>query len=273
MIGNLGQRILTGAVFGTVVIGSMLWNPYAFALVFSFFMVVGLWEFYQFFKDHEIAEVSKEIGIFIGLFIYVLLVGISFKWVSVISLSLIFPLFFTLILNELWARKKHPIINIAVLVFGIIYVVVPFYLSIDLHVRDTSSLPKVLGMFILIWTNDSFAYFSGRLFGKHKLFERISPKKTWEGSIGGILFTMFFAYLIGAYINHGEVLFWMVSALIIAPCAIFGDLLESLFKRSLNIKDSGRMLPGHGGVLDRFDAALFTIPFFYCWSIIYLYWK
>jgi phosphatidate cytidylyltransferase len=159
------------------------------------------------------------------------------------------------------------------LVFGIIYVVGPFYLSIDLHVRDTSTLPKVLGMFLLIWTNDSFAYFTGRAFGKRKLFERISPKKTWEGTIGGILFTLLLGFIIGAYINKGEVLFWMVSALIIAPGAIFGDLLESLFKRSLNIKDSGKILPGHGGVLDRFDAALFTIPFFYCWSIIYLYWK
>jgi phosphatidate cytidylyltransferase len=128
-------------------------------------------------------------------------------------------------------------------------------------------------MFLLIWTNDTFAYFSGRAFGKRKLFERISPKKTWEGTIGGILFTLLLGFIIGAYINKGEVLFWMVSALIIAPGAIFGDLLESLFKRSLNIKDSGKILPGHGGVLDRFDAALFTIPFFYCWSIIYLYWK
>jgi phosphatidate cytidylyltransferase len=144
MIGNLGQRMITGAIFGTLVIGSMLWNPYAFALVFSFFMIVGLWEFYNFFKQHQVVEVSNEIGIFIGIFIYVLLVGISFEWFSVISLSLIFPLFFTLILNELWAKHQHPLLNISVLVFGIIYVVGPFYLSIDLHVRDTSPLPKVL---------------------------------------------------------------------------------------------------------------------------------
>ncbi|MFZ9587928.1 MAG: phosphatidate cytidylyltransferase, partial [Crocinitomicaceae bacterium] len=78
--------------------------------------------------------------------------------------------------------------------------------------------------------------------------------------------------IIGAYINEGETIFWLVSAIIIAPCAIFGDLLESLFKRSLNIKDSGNILPGHGGILDRFDAALFAIPFFYCWSMIYLFW-
>jgi phosphatidate cytidylyltransferase len=136
-----------------------------------------------------------------------------------------------------------------------------------------SATPPRFPKFLLIWTNDSFAYFSGRAFGKHKLFERISPKKTWEGTFGGILFTLLLGFIIGSYINKGEVLFWMISALIIAPGAILGDLLESLFKRSLAVKDSGKILPGHGGVLDRFDAALFTIPFFYCWSIIYLYWK
>jgi phosphatidate cytidylyltransferase len=104
------------------------------------------------------------------------------------------------------------------------------------------------------------------------LFERISPNKTWEGALGGILFTLILGYIIGAYINKGEELFWVVSALIIAPCSIYGDLLESLFKRSLNIKDSGTILPGHGGILDRFDAALFAIPFFYSWAMLYLYW-
>jgi phosphatidate cytidylyltransferase len=271
-LGNLATRSITGVIFGTVVIGSILWNPYVQALVFSVFMVLGLIEFYRLFKNDPIVKVSSEIGIFIGLFIFALLIGISAKVLPIISITFIFPLFFTLILNELWKRKEHPIINISVLVFGIIYVVVPFYLTIDLNLRNTSYLPAVVGMFLLIWTNDSFAYFSGRLFGKTKLFERISPKKTWEGTVGGIIFTLIFGYIIGAFINQGEEIFWVVSAVIIAPCAIYGDLLESLFKRSLNIKDSGNILPGHGGILDRFDAALFAIPFFYCWSMIYHYW-
>jgi phosphatidate cytidylyltransferase len=236
-------------------------------------MVLGLLEFYRLFKNHQIVSVSKEIGLFIGIFIFLLLVGVSMKLLPIISISVIFPLFFTLILNELWKKKEHPIINISVLVFGVIYIVLPFYLTIDLNLRSTTYLPTVVGMYFLIWTNDSFAYFSGRLFGKRKLFERISPKKTWEGTIGGVIFTLIVGYIIGAFINRGEELFWIVSAVIIAPCAIYGDLLESLFKRSLNIKDSGNILPGHGGILDRFDAVLFTIPFFYCWTIIYTYWE
>jgi len=207
------------------------------------------------------------------LFIFSLLVGLSLQWLPEISILFIFPLFFTLILVELWRKTDHPIVNMSVMVFGIIYVVIPFFLTIDLNLRenDENFMPLIVGMYLLIWTNDTFAYFSGRLFGRTKLFERISPKKTWEGTIGGILFTLILGYIIGAFINQGEEMFWLISAMIIAPCAIFGDLLESLFKRSLNIKDSGKILPGHGGILDRFDAALFAIPFFYCWAMIYDY--
>jgi phosphatidate cytidylyltransferase len=272
-LGNLALRSITGLIFGIVVMGSILLNPYIQSLVFSVFMILGLIEFYGLFRDNKVVQVSHEIGIFIGLFIFILLIGVSFQWLPLISITIIFPLFFTLILNELWKKKEHPILNISVLVFGIIYVVIPFYLTIDLNLRSTTYLPTVAGMYILIWTNDSMAYFSGRLLGKRKLFERISPKKTWEGTIGGIIFTFIAGFIIGAFVNRGQELFWMVSALIIAPCAIYGDLLESLFKRSLNIKDSGTILPGHGGILDRFDAVLFTIPFFYCWTIIYTYWE
>lgn len=268
---NLIQRSITGALFAIVVLGSILWDPYAQAIVFSIFMVLGLLEFYNLFNTHTFVQVSKEIGIFIGLFIFSLLVGVSFQWLPIISILFIFPLFFTLILAELWRKKEHPLINISVLVFGIIYVVIPFFLTIDLNLRSTSYLPTVIGMYLLIWTNDTFAFLTGKLVGKTKLFKRISPKKTWEGTIGGVLVTLLLGYLIGAFINKGEEMFWVISAMIIAPCAIYGDLLESLFKRSLDIKDSGTILPGHGGILDRFDAALFAIPFFYCWAMVYDY--
>ena len=269
---NLAKRSITGLLFGIVVLGSILYGPYTQISIFSLFMLLGLIEFYRLFDKHPIIKVSKEIGVFIGVFIFSLLVGISLKVLPIISITIIFPLFFTLILNELWKKQENPIINISILVFGIIYIVIPFYLTIDLNLRNTSYLPLIVGMFLLIWTNDCFAFSTGRIIGKRKLFERISPNKTWEGAIGGIVFTLILGYIIGAYINKGEELFWMVSALIIAPCSIYGDLLESLFKRSLKIKDSGTILPGHGGILDRFDATLFTIPFFYAWAMLYLYW-
>ena len=269
---SLAKRSITGLLFGIVVLGSIFYGPYTQISIFSVFMLLGLIEYYRLFDQHPIVKISKEIGVFIGVFIFSLMVGISLKILPIISITIIFPLFFTLILNALWKKQENPIINISVLVFGIIYIVIPFYLTIDLNLRDTSDLPLIVGMFLLIWTNDCFAYCIGRVLGKRKLFERISPNKTWEGALGGILFTLILGYLIGSYINKGEELFWMVSALIIAPCSIYGDLLESLFKRSLNIKDSGTILPGHGGILDRFDAALFAIPFFYSWAMLYLYW-
>jgi phosphatidate cytidylyltransferase len=272
-VNNLQQRTITGLVFASLVIGSILWNPYLQTVVFSVFMVLGLMEYYRLFKGQKEIQVSSEIGIFIGLFIFTLLVGISLKILPVISITFIVPLLFTLILVELWKKHEHPISNIALMVFGILYVVIPFYLTIDLNLRNTFYLPTVVGMFFLIWTNDTFAYVCGRLFGKHKLFERISPNKTWEGTIGGIVFTLALGFIIGKYINEGNTFFWVISAVIIAPGSIFGDLLESLFKRSLNIKDTGTILPGHGGILDRFDAALFSIPFFYCWNMVYYYWN
>ncbi len=267
---NLLTRALTGAVFVSIVIGSILWDPYVMIAVFAFFMLLGLNEYFHLFKKHEHVKVRGEIGLFIGSFIFLVLVGISLEWLPTASLTLVFPLFFTLVLSELWRKKTHPLINISVLIFGVIYVTIPFYLTIDLNLRDESQLPAVVAMFILIWANDTFAYLSGRAFGKRKLFERISPKKTWEGTIGGVLATILIGFIIGEYVND-DTLFWIISALIIAPCAVYGDLLESLFKRSVNIKDSGTILPGHGGILDRFDAALFAIPFFYCWTIIYTY--
>jgi len=281
-VSNLATRSITGVIFGFVVLGSIVLGPYAQMIVFSAFMVLGLNEFYNLFRGHSIIHVSKEIGLLIGIFIFFICVGHSLGWLPDLSVILVFPLFFMLILVELWKKDAHPILNISVLVFGVIYTVIPFYLTIDLNLREFSDphlemsfeakiMPLVVGMYLLIWTNDTFAYLTGRLWGKTKLFERISPKKTWEGTIGGLLMTILAGYIIGTFVNTDRTLFWVVSAVIIAPCAVYGDLLESLFKRSLEIKDSGNILPGHGGILDRFDAALFAIPFFYCWTMIYAY--
>jgi phosphatidate cytidylyltransferase len=258
---NLVLRSITGAIFATVVLGSVLWDPFAQMAVFSIFMVLGLVEFYALFKNHSIVKVSKEIGLFIGLFIFTLMIGISLQWLPELSLVLIFPLFFTLILAELWTKKEHPLINISVLVFGIIYVVGPFYLTIDMNLRDDSYMPSVVAMFLLIWTNDTFAYLSGRLFGRTKLFERISPKKTWEGTIAGIIISVaLVTKVLGTWIPIQEKYIFLMSV-VAAIAGTFGDLFESKIKRMAGVKDSGSMMPGHGGFLDRFDSILFAVPF------------
>jgi phosphatidate cytidylyltransferase len=179
------------------------------------------------------------------------------------------PLFFIFLVSELWRNKPEPIYNISAGLLGLAYILVPFILILFLVTISTRSNLLLIGMFLLIWTNDTFAYLSGRLLGRTKLFERISPKKTWEGTFGGIVFTFLTAFLLGWRNDQQDMLFWIVSACLIVPAAITGDLLESLFKRNLAIKDSGSILPGHGGMLDRFDATLFALPFFFCWVAVY----
>lgn len=266
---NLLQRTLTGIVFGFLVLGSIYLGPIYQTFVFGFFMVVGLWEFYRFFEQDQQIEIDKYVGIVAGILTYFLLIGISARLIPPVFTSFLLPLLFAIFLVQLWKNKKNPILNIGLLFLGQIYVVLPFYLSIDLNLRDDSFFPIVSGMFIMIWVNDTFAYFTGRFFGKRKLFERVSPNKTWEGAFGGVIFTLAVGFILGNWIYGKDVWFWFIAALIVAPCSIFGDLVESLFKRSRGVKDSGNLLPGHGGVLDRFDAVLLVVPFFYCWYLIY----
>jgi phosphatidate cytidylyltransferase len=260
------KRSITGVIFITLVIGSLyIGNVYSFFVLGSF-MLVGLNEYCNFFKDKEDISISKLNLFIVGITSY----GIIYWTSAVYCLISLPPILFIFILSELWRQKKNPLLNLGVSLLGIIYVIIPFTILAILNTElIESSFITVLGMFLLIWSNDTFAYLSGRMFGKTKLFERISPKKTWEGTVGGILMTIFIAFLIFKFSNTYSLIFWIGSALIIAPCAIFGDLLESLFKRSLNIKDSGTILPGHGGVLDRFDAALFTAPIYFSWILFY----
>ena len=269
-VNNLLQRTITGLVFASLVIGSILWNPYLQTVVFSIFMVLGLMEYYRLFKGQKEIQVSSEIGIFIGLFIFTLLVGISLKILPVISITFIVPLLFTLILVELWKKHEHPISNIALMVFGILYVVIPFYLTIDLNLRNTFYLPTVVGMFLLIWTNDTFAYVCGRLFGKHKLFERISPNKTWEGFIGGLLSTVLAATLLKfltPFSNEEAI----GAGLLIACSGFVGDIIVSAIKRDFGLKDTGTVIKGHGGILDRIDSLVISSPFFFYFVYLQYY--
>jgi len=269
---NLIQRIITGILFGVLVLGSAFLGPIYQTVIFGIFMVIGLWEYYRMCSQSELLNISMWVGMFAGITTFLILTGVQFEFIPIGSYVLVMPILFSIMVVELWKNHPQPIMNIAVTLLGIIYVVIPIYISVLLGSSSKHLLPNVVGMLFLIWTNDTMAYFIGKTWGKRKLFERISPKKTWEGTIGGLFFTLIIGFIIGTYINQGLTFFWLIAALIVGPSAILGDLIESLFKRNLAIKDSGNLLPGHGGVLDRFDAALFSIPFFYCWYILYFNW-
>ncbi|MDC1403315.1 phosphatidate cytidylyltransferase [Crocinitomicaceae bacterium] len=267
---NILQRALTGAIFVFLVLAALWSGTYATVTLFGIFAVIALYEFYQLFNQHDSVRVNWKIATFIGLLVFIILSSTFLGWINLIYVFFLIPVLFLNMLIELWKKEKEPIYNIAVQMLGIIYVVIPFYLMIELNQQSTHDMPRAIGMFLLIWTNDTFAYLTGRFFGKTKLFERISPNKTWEGTIGGGLLTMLVAILLAFFYNDiQDLIFWVGAALIVVPCAVLGDLLESLFKRNLNIKDSGKFLPGHGGILDRFDAVIFTVPFYFCWSLFH----
>lgn len=266
---NLLSRAITGTVFVALVVGSIIYNEYTTMLIFSLFLVLGLREFYTLFNEKSFVQIDTYASVAISFFVYILLI-LNIKWQINTILLVTVPIFLFSFLPEIWRKKKYPLMNIGTQLLGLVYVVFPFMLIIELRMNAIDAGNLLIGMFVLIWSNDTFAYLSGRFFGKTKLFERISPKKTWEGLIGGMFLTLIIAFLIGTLDEQRGVTFWLVAAFIIVPGAIFGDLIESMFKRSLNIKDSGNLLPGHGGILDRFDAAIFSIPLFYAWYTIFL---
>ncbi len=268
---NILQRTITGAFFVALIIGSILVGNYTTIAVFSIFLVLGLIEYFKLFKENKIVQLKWVMPVIVSLIIYMLLLcSLLGDLNNKLVVALIIPILLLLMMTELWRKKTNPLVNLGIQLFGFFYLVIPFFLTVYIRSNDNEFGGYTLvGMYILIWSNDTFAYLSGRFFGKTKLFERISPKKTWEGTIGGVILTLAIGLLLGYLDKERGVYFWLPAAMIVVPGAIFGDLLESLFKRSLNIKDSGNILPGHGGILDRFDAALFTIPFFFCWWTIW----
>jgi len=272
---NILVRSLSGAVFISLVLIPLFFKDAIYAsVILSVFALLGIIEYNKLFSQSTIISIDWRVNTFFSLLLFGFLVAGIHGYITTYMIPLmvcIIPIIFCWNIIELWRKKEQPLINIAVSIFGFFYVCVPFIIAISINVDDLNAFPRLVGMFVLIWTNDTFAFLSGKFFGKTKLFERISPKKTWEGTIGGAVFTLLMAISLSILFDQEHLLFWLVSALLIIPTAIFGDLLESLFKRSLNIKDSGKIMPGHGGILDRFDAALFTLPFFYMWLIIYAY--
>lgn len=272
---NLVTRIITGTVFVIVMVGGILWNIWSYLALFVVIALAGLWEFYTLLDTKE-KGVQKLPGMMLGVILigascgkYFFEVNTSPPLPGIQFLILIFPLF---LIFKLFTDHR-PLSLFSPTLFGILYTVLPFcYLIIAYSSMDwTSTLNNsriILGFFILIWSNDTFAYVVGRSLGKTKLFERISPKKTWEGTVGGAVLSQLTAWILSIYFTSLEPIHWHVIALIVSVFGTLGDLVESMFKRSLGVKDSGNILPGHGGILDRFDAVLIAAPFVVSYLIL-----
>lgn len=265
---NFQVRVLTSLAFGAVIISSVIFNAYLFSFVFSGIALFCLYEFYTLLiDDGKSPQVLP--GLLTGAFLLLsaLLLKLGIVSGEILYVNLLF--FAAISIYELYRKKEKPFENIAYTVFGVLYVMIPFlsFCFLAFEVNNSYNLQLPLGFLFLLWANDSGAYLIGISIGKHRLFERISPKKSWEGFFGGVAITLLTAYVLSFYFEALSLPHWLAVALLISVFGTFGDLAESMFKRSINIKDSGSILPGHGGVLDRFDGLLIAAP------VVYVYLK
>jgi phosphatidate cytidylyltransferase len=261
-LSNLKTRIITGALFGATLIAGISINQYTFFIVFVLVIIGGLWEFYFIFKKNGIYPQVWP-GILMSIIIFIGTYYINTGNADSKILLWVMPVIFYLVIAELFRKKKDPFINIAISVLAVIYIAIPFSLFWFLAFWENIyqyNHHLILAFFITLWTYDTFAYLLGLVFGKHKLFERISPKKTWEGAIAGYIMSLVAAWLISLFYVDLSLRQWFIFASLIAVFGTLGDLTESMLKRSFDLKDSGNILPGHGGILDRFDAVLLAIP-------------
>ncbi len=265
-IKNLGVRIATGIVFIAVLMTGILYNQYSYLIVFSLITTLALYEFYGLVCKTKSTELNRGLNTLGGLLLFI---GGFFFFSSpdkqLITLVPYGIYILTLFISELFLKGSNPIQSLAYAVLGQIYLAIPLsllsYLAFGYDMDNKAyHYAFLLALFVFIWVNDSFAYLTGSLFGKHRMFERISPKKSWEGFIGGAIFTIAASVVFASFFTQLPLWGWIGFAIIMIIFGTLGDLVESLFKRTLNVKDSGNLLPGHGGILDRIDSVIFSIP-------------
>ena len=261
-LSNLTQRIIAALVAVPLMLFAILYNDWTFGILFLLISTLALLEFYKLLGLD--GNLPLEIwGTFCGVTLNVLTFLIEKEILSFKYYFLIVPLLTITFFIKLYKpNDKRPFANLGYTFLGIIYVSVPFALIYEMVMSADSYKPElILGTLFILWLNDSGAYFAGRFLGKRKLFERVSPKKTWEGFVGGAISAIIMALILQYYYTTLASWQWIVVAIIIVITGTLGDLVESLFKRSIAIKDSGSIIPGHGGFLDRFDGLLLSMPF------------
>ena len=260
-LSNLSQRIIVGVLGAAIFIGSILIGEWTYFLLFLGLTLLGIAEFYRLVQVQGIMP-HRGAGITLGAVFYTSVFLVEKEIMEPELLFLSVPLFFVVFILEMYRKHPHPFTNIAFTLMGAAYIAGPFGMLHTLaYLKEEYLWQLILGLMLLIWASDTGAYIAGKNFGKHKLFERISPGKTWEGWIGGTILAVVVGYVLALFFTDLEVYQWIGVAVIVSVFGVLGDLTESLLKRSLGVKDSGTLLPGHGGILDRFDSLLMAIPF------------
>ncbi len=278
---NLLLRTVTGVIFVAAVVGSFL-RPETMVLLFALVTALTVWEFGGLVNRREGVTINRFITTVAGVYLFLAMTYFCSDVYGGMAKSVVFiPYLITIIyllVAELYLKHADPIADWSYTMLSQMYIALPFSLLNALAFNATAEGTVVynpllpLSVFVFLWMNDTGAYCVGSLLGRHKLFPRVSPGKSWEGSIGGGLVVMGVAWLVATYVDNGAqpmltVWQWLGLGLTVVVCGTWGDLVESLFKRTLGIKDSGTILPGHGGMLDRFDSSLLAIPA----AVVYLY--
>ena len=264
------QRVFTATIFVIIILAGLYTSKYSFVVLFSVVAGLCLWEYLSLvIPDNNTGGILRKlVGLMIGLFPFmlttILKLNVFIDSYYLIYLTGIFflPLTFLGFIFELYAGARRPFSNIAFILLGVFYIGFPFallnFIAFDGEIYYANI---VFGLLMMTWVNDTAAYVIGSYLGKTPLLPRISPKKTWEGSIGGIFVTFIFAIGISILFPDLKMHDWMVLSGIVVIFGSVGDLVESMFKRSFLVKDTGSLLPGHGGFLDRFDGFIFLLPF------------
>lgn len=276
---NLIVRSITGIFFVAAIVVCFM-KPFAMEFLFALITGLSIWEYCGLVNNVKGVQVNRLISTIAGVYFFLAVGGFCSGIVP--TAAVFIPYLLTVVylfISELYAKTENAINDWAYTMLGQMYITLPFSTinvlafnaTTDGNIAFNNLVP--LCVFVFLWTNDTGAYCTGSLLGKHKLFPRISPGKSWEGSIGGAIIVLAVAFGIGQYENGLDsqtgltVLQWMGLGLVVVMFGTWGDLVESLFKRTLGIKDSGNILPGHGGMLDRFDSSLMAMPA----AVVYLY--
>ncbi len=261
---NFVLRTISGILFVASLVGALIIGEIPFLIVIGGILILAMYEFYSLSVKARIKP-QFSLGILIGFAIFIGTYLYATGHIEAIYLLGFTPLITSVFIFELYRKHKRPFHNIAYTLLGVFYIAIPLSLFNLITfkaetLQHSYSHEILLCYFILIWANDTGAYLFGVSIGRHKIFPRISPKKSWEGFVGGLIFTTIVAWIIS--LNYSNITFahWIAIGLLSAIIGVFGDLIESMFKRSIDVKDSGKFLPGHGGVLDRFDAVFLSAP-------------
>lgn len=269
--GDLIQRFTTALIFVSVMLGGVLGGRFLFVTIFGLAAALSLWEFASIiFLKGDIRH--KLATLFVGLMPYVFLAFYHLNDIETSITAILFSILLTIFLlfvSELYARSEQPFQNVGIILLGGVYIGVPFLiLNLIAFKSGTFEHRTVLVLMLFTWANDTGAYMLGRKLGRTLLMPDVSPKKTWEGVMGGLIATILSAFLASYLFPHLILLDWLILAVIVSTFGTYGDLVESMLKRRYKIKDSGSFLPGHGGVLDRFDSFMYMLPF----AATYLLW-